>query len=80
MLKEVVFYTTQQEKRQALGLANSRGKRMVHDDHNVGPEGEHRLTFGEPPGKSPDPPDPPDPILLRLDAIEARLAILEEVL
>ena len=73
-MEEIVFYTTDEEKQAALILANSQDKRMVHDDHNVGPNGEHRLTLDASLNNSRE--FSPDPLLMRLEVIEARLAAL----
>ena len=67
MAADTVFYTTTEEKQSALAAANREGKRAVHDDHYVGPNGEHQLTFGASPGsRSPSAKE------LRLEQLRAK--------
>ena len=42
-----IFYTTPDERKAAVVLQEALGHIMKHDDHNVGPNGEHRLEFAE---------------------------------
>ena len=41
----VVLYRTDEELRAALEEAHSRGETQIHDDHNVGDDGENRLIL-----------------------------------
>lgn len=43
--KHVVFYTTPDERKEAVDEQKARKWTMLHDDFNQGPNGEHRLTF-----------------------------------
>lgn len=39
------FYILPQEKQALIREAKQNGYRLIHDDFNVGPEGENQLTF-----------------------------------
>ena len=72
-----VFYTTSGQRAAFIAQAEAAGETMIHDDFNVGPDGEHRLTFDTLPSGGGGGVRPPSSIDLRLDAIEARLTALE---
>lgn len=67
-----VFYTTNEERQALIDAAEARKETMLHDDFEVGPNGENRLTFGD----VPEPVISPRPVD-RLALIETRLTALE---
>jgi hypothetical protein len=63
-----VFYTTKEERDTLCAAAHARGERLLHDDFNIGPDGEHRLTFEV---QKPDPL--PTPAELRLQELRGKI-------
>jgi len=50
-----IFYTTRQERTDAIDLAEGQGHTLEHDDFDQGLLGEHRLTFEDSPPVRPPP-------------------------
>tara|TARA_Y100000310_G_scaffold339425_1_gene432024 strand:+ start:19 stop:288 length:270 start_codon:yes stop_codon:yes gene_type:complete len=70
MVKErEVFYTTKEERLEAIRAAESQGETMTHDDFGQGPDGEHRLKFATLPDGD------PDPNTIRLAALYQKLSL-----
>ena len=55
-----VLYTTDDQRKDYVKQAEDAGETMLHDDFDVGPSGEHQLTFD----KIPDLPPTADEIRL----------------
>ena len=67
-----VLYTTESERNMLITNAEDRGETMIHDDFDVGPNGEHRLTFDTLPA-SPSQTER-DIILARLQNFDSAIA------
>ena len=45
MVERTELYTTKEQRLTIIAAAEALGETMQHDDFNVGPNGENRLTF-----------------------------------
>lgn len=68
MAERTAFYTTPAERATLIAEAAANGERTIHDDFNVGPNSENRLTF-----EAPGPPPAPTAREVELAALKGRM-------
>jgi hypothetical protein len=73
-----IYYQTKAERRDAIGIAESNGHQMIHDNYFTGPNKENELIFESSPVKDEIVVPPPTPEIIRIGQLRQKLAQTRE--